>query len=235
VSYPDWINLFERSLLTPKNPSSVDENPNKKEAAMKRSILTLTVIFILAFTLASPVMAETVFRWARQGDAVTFAPHSANMSPTFLQLQHVYEPLVSYDCKIDKEPYLAESWRLVDPTTWEFKLRRGVTFHDGTPFTAEDVIFSINRAKGPGSDVKEPLKTVKDMTIIDDYTVRVLTNGPNPLLPAFLTPFFIVSKKWFEKHGVTQATSWEGKEEFYAVRHVLSCFNYAIPTSSPFW
>ena len=200
---------------------------------MKRNILMLTVIFILAFTLTSPAMAENVFRWASQGDAVTFDPHSANMSPTFLQLKQVYEPLVSYDWKIDKEPYLAESWRLVDPTTWEFKLRRGVTFHDGTPFTAEDVIFSINRAKGPGSDVKEPLKTVKDMTIIDDYTVRVITNGPNPLLPDFLTQFFIVSKKWCEKHGVTQATSWKGKEESYAVRHANGTGAFMLQLRDP--
>jgi len=160
---------------------------------MKRNIPKIAIVFFLALTLASPAMAENVFRWASQGDAVTFDPHSANMSPTYLQLKQVYEPLVSFSAKIEKEPYLAESWSLLNPTTWEFKLRRGVTFHDGTPFTAEDVIFSLKRAKGPGSDIKEPLKTVKEIKKIDDYTVHVITDGPNPLLPDFLTPFSILS------------------------------------------
>ncbi len=200
---------------------------------MKRNILKISIVFFLAFALATPAMAENVFRWASQGDAVTFDPHSANMSPTFLQLKQVYEPLVSFSANIEKEPYLAESWGLVNPTTWEFKLRRGVTFHDGTPFTAEDVVFSINRAKGPGSDVKEPLKTVKEIEIIDDYTVKIITDGPNPLLPDFLTQFFIMSKKWSEKHGVTKATSWKGKEESYAVRHANGTGAFILQSREP--
>ena len=102
---------------------------------MKKNILIIATVFFLAFIFVAPVTAENVLRWASQGDAVTFDPHSANISPTFLQLKQVYEPLLSFDWKIDKEPYLAESWKLLDPTTWEFKIRRGVTFHDGTPLT----------------------------------------------------------------------------------------------------
>ena len=200
---------------------------------MKRNILKLTVIFILAFTLISPAIAENVFRWASQGDAVTFDPHSANMSPTFLQIKQVYENLVLFDWKMKKRPSLAISWKNLDPTTWVFELRQGVTFHDGTPFTAEDVVFSIQRAKGPGSYILQPLKTVKEVKAIDDYTVHFITDGPNPLLPDLLTQFYIMSKKWCEKHGVTQATSWKGKEESYAVRHANGTGAFMLQSREP--
>ena len=144
---------------------------------MKRNILKFSVIFILAFTLTSPAMAENVLRWASQGDAVTFDPHSANMSPTFLQLKQVYEPLVSYNWKIEKEPYLAESWELVNPTTWQFKLRRGVTFHDGTPFNANAVAANLDRITDPETLSQQAvfmLGPFDHYEIIDDYGVLSL-------------------------------------------------------------
>ncbi len=79
-------------------------------------------------------------------------------------------------------PGLAVSWKLVDPTTWQFTLRPGVTFHDGTPLTAEDVVFSIERARGPGSDFRIPDRagTIAAARVLDADTIEVTTTKPDP-------------------------------------------------------
>ncbi|HTU02345.1 MAG TPA: ABC transporter substrate-binding protein, partial [Candidatus Sulfotelmatobacter sp.] len=123
---------------------------------MTKALLALVVVA----ALASPAMAENVLRWASQGDALTYDPHSANESPTNLAMAHVYEALVTRDQSSKIEPCLAESWRVINPTTWEFKLRTGVKFHDGTPFTADDVAFTIARAKGPTSEFRNLITSI---------------------------------------------------------------------------
>ena len=81
---------------------------------------------------------------------------------------------------------------------WEFKLRQGVKFHGGEDFTADDVVFSYQRALQPTSDYKGYLANTKEIVKVDDYTVQIKTNGPNPLVPDNLTSVFIMSKKWAE-------------------------------------
>ena len=95
---------------------------------------------------------------------------------------------------------LAESWSVTaDPLVWEFRLRRGVSFHDGSPFSAEDVVYSINRARQPGAEISALLGAIEQAVAVDAHLVRVRTRGPTPLLPATLTHLMIVSKAWTEK------------------------------------
>ena len=115
---------------------------------MRNVILKGIFVVFLACAMTTPVLAENVLRWASQGDPLTYDPHSANESPTIGASTQVYEALVNRNWKLEKEGSLAVSWEIVNPTTWEFKLRKGVTFHDGTPFTAEDVAFTVKRANG---------------------------------------------------------------------------------------
>jgi peptide/nickel transport system substrate-binding protein len=186
---------------------------------MRKVVMRGILTIFLALALATPAMAENVLRWASQGDALTYDPHSANESPTIGASQQVYEPLVNRNPKYEMVPCLAESWRTLNATTWEFKLRKGVTFHDGTPFTAEDVAFTLKRVKGPTSDFRNYITTVSGTKVIDDHTIQILTSGPDPILLNELAFVFIMSKKWCETHHATEAQNFKAKEETYTVRH----------------
>src|SRR5260370_38935496 len=106
-------------------------------------------IFNLAVLLgALPVQAGTL-RWAGQSDILAFEPHSQNHATTLAMLMHVYEGLTRYDKSFQVEPALATSWQQISPTQWRFNLRRNVKFHDGSPFTADDVVFSYGRIQQP--------------------------------------------------------------------------------------
>jgi peptide/nickel transport system substrate-binding protein len=115
----------------------------------------------------------------------------------------VYESLVMHNADLTLVPGLAVSWKLVDPTTWQFTLRPGVTFHDGTPLTAEDVVFSIERARGPGSDFRIPDRagTIAAARALDADTIEVTTTQPDPQLPVKIRMINILSKAWAERHG----------------------------------
>jgi peptide/nickel transport system substrate-binding protein len=161
---------------------------------MKLRALAVTTIAALAMSHAA--LADVVFRFADQGDALSMDPHSLNESLQLAFDNNMYEGLVQYDQHLKLIPALATDWKQTAPTVWRFNLRHGVTFHDGTPFNADDVIFSYERAKGDGSDVKTYVGKVKEIHKIDDYTLDFVTDGPYPILPNVFSRWFIFSKKW---------------------------------------
>ncbi len=148
-----------------------------------------------ALLLAAPVSAQELrigFKAAVDGSD----PHQ-NYTPNRNVQLHVYEPLVAQDAFMRPIPGAASSWRVVDPTTWEFTLREGLTFHDGTPVTAEDVVFSIRRARaitGLRTFVVQT-RAVASVEARDARTVVIRTNGPAPLLPSQLAVIAIVSAR----------------------------------------
>jgi peptide/nickel transport system substrate-binding protein len=105
-----------------------------------------------ALALTALSASAVTIRIGNQGDALSMDPHSLNESLQISVVENVYESLVSRDENYKLTPLLATSWKQTAPTVWRFELRKGVKFHDGTPFTADDVIFSYERAKGDGSD-----------------------------------------------------------------------------------
>jgi peptide/nickel transport system substrate-binding protein len=158
------------------------------------------MLLVLAAGAASPAGAESVLRWASGTEALTFDPHAATHAPTFAETQQVYEPLVDFNSSYEMEPSLAVAWKLTSPMTWQFDLRRGVRFHDGTPFTSEDVVFSLNRAMSKTSDVKDFVSLITAVEAVDDHTVRITTAAPNPILPDELNGILMMSKNWAEQH-----------------------------------
>ena len=112
-------------------------------------------------------------RLSNQGDATSMDPHSLNESLQLDVTGNVYEPLVTRDKDFKIAPALATSWKQTSPTVWRFELRKGVQFHDGTPFTADDVIFSWDRAKGDGSDIKNYVGQIKDIRKLNDHSIDV--------------------------------------------------------------
>lgn len=184
-----------------------------------KTICALMTATILAGNSALAT-AETL-NWARAGDSLTLDPHSQNEGPTHALAQQIYEPLISPDMEAKQIPALATEWGVKDgnPNVWVFKLREGVKFHGGEDFTAEDVVFSFNRAKLESSDMKELIVSIKEVRAVDDYTVEIETDGPNPILPSNLTNLFIMDKGWSEANNVTEPAEFDDGEETFAVRN----------------
>ncbi len=162
-----------------------------------------TVLALVAALAAAGVNAQTI-RVANQGDALSMDPHSLSESLQFSITGNVYEPLVGRNKDLSLAPALATSWKQTSPTVWRFELRKGVNFHDGTPFTADDVLFSLARVSGEGSDLKSYTNDVKSVRKIDDYTVDIETTEPFPILPDVFTLVYMMSKKWCETNNATK-------------------------------
>ncbi len=168
--------------------------------------------------MTTPASAENVLRWTSQGDALTLDPHSQNEGPTNAMNGTIYEALVTRDAAMALQPELAESWT-PGADGWTFNLRKGVKFHDGADFTAEDVVFSFERAKAEASDFKEQAANVASVQVIDEFTVKLLTDGPNPILPNQLTSIYMMDKGWGEANNVALPQDFKAKEETFAVRN----------------
>ncbi|WP_068675016.1 glutathione ABC transporter substrate-binding protein [Oceanobacillus sp. Castelsardo] len=125
---------------------------------------------------------------ATHADAVSLDPHLTNDTPSADVRINIYENLVTQDENMENQPGLAESWEQIDDTTWEFKLRQGVTFHDGSDFNAEVVKANLDRILDPevGSAVLFMYNAIKEVQVVDDYTVRIITEFPFAPLPAHL-------------------------------------------------
>jgi len=176
--------------------------PLPNAASRRAAGVFLPWLAALAVTLA-PVSAAgaATLRVANQGDALSMDPHSLAEAVQLAFLGNVFEPLVSNDKALKPIPALATKWFLTSPTVWRFELRRGVKFHDDRPFTADDVVFSLERARGEGSDMKGNLASVKAVRKVDDFTVDVETHGPNPILPNLLTLTYVMSRSWAEANA----------------------------------
>ncbi len=201
---------------------------------MRNSYKYGVALAAITVMLASAASA-TPLRIARSGDALTMDPHSQNEGPTHNVNHQIYEPLVRRAANGDLIPTLAVSWGIskTDPTIWEIKLRPNVKFHDGSAFTADDVVFSIKRAQAPSSDHKGLLTAVKDVVKVDDLTVNIVTTGPNPLLIQNFTNLFMMSKAWSEKNNVTVPQNFAAKEETFAVRNTNGTGAYMMVSREP--
>ena len=185
-----------------------------------------------ALLVLGAARAQT-FRYASTGDVLTLDPHSADEALSNSFKNNVHEGLVRFDENLNPEPALAVSWKSVDPVTWRFQLRKGVTFHDGTPFTADDVVFSIQRTLADTSNFKPYLAGVKEAKKIDDLTVDIITDGPAPVLVGQLTEVRIMSKAWCTKHNVLKPQDFKAKEETYASRNANGTGPYILKSREP--
>ncbi|WPZ36569.1 ABC transporter substrate-binding protein [Thalassobaculum sp. OXR-137] len=167
---------------------------------------------------ASFAEAKT-FKWAFQGDAQSLDPYSLNETFTLGLLGNIYEGLIRRSPSLEIEPALAERWEILEPTKWRFHLRKGVKFHNGNDFTADDVLFSAERVRKDGSDLKTRLAGVAEVIKVDDYTVDFVTETPNPILHYEWATWAIMDKEWAEANGAEAPTDVTGGKENFSTRN----------------
>jgi peptide/nickel transport system substrate-binding protein len=187
----------------------------------------------LAGALACCGASAQTLRWAAQNDTLTLDPHSQNHSTTSAILQHVYESLTRYTKDFKIEGALATEWKQISPTQVRFTLRKGVKFQDGSPMTADDVVFSFGRITSKHSNLKPFVAGVNEVKKVDSHTVDFLLAAPNPILTRTLVEFRIVSKAWAEKNKALTPPDVTAKEETYATRNAMGTGPYRIVSWQP--
>ncbi len=201
---------------------------------MRHPLVTACLAALALAVAAAPAPAEAkTLRWTSQGDILTFDPMAQNESLNNTFSDYVYEGLVRYNKQFVPEPALAVSWARVDPVTWRFALRRNVLFHDGSPFTADDVVFSFERIVKPASNMKVYAQGVKEVRRVDDYTVDVVTDGPNPVLLRQFVDAKIMNRAWAVRHNVVNPQNYAAKEESYAARNTNGTGPFMLKSREP--
>jgi peptide/nickel transport system substrate-binding protein len=170
---------------------------------MKRRFVALAGA--LALALAADAAAAKTFRYAFQGDLNALDPYTLNETFTLGAMGNVMEGLTKRDKDLKIIPGLAEKWEIVDPLKWRFYLRKGVKFHNGEDFTADDVLFSVDRMRSPGSQLKTRAPADMKAVKVDEHTVDFVLASPNPILHAEWDTWYIFSKKWAEANGAVNA------------------------------
>ena len=164
---------------------------------IKSAVVWMTLT-IAAWSLAFLPARAADLSVALSADVTSMDPHYHNLTPNNNVAEHVFETLVTKDTRSRLKPSLAESWRAVDDLTWEFKLRKGVKFHDGSDFTAQDVVFSLdsvpNVPNSPSSFAAYS-KQIIEKIIVDPLTLRFKTATPYPLMPNDMSTIFILSAR----------------------------------------
>lgn len=201
---------------------------------MKSTLIRTAAVLMGATMFAGAANAETL-RWARVGDSLTLDPHAQNEGPTHTLAHQIYEGLLQRDQSGAIIPALATDWapHAEDPTIWVFNLREGVTFHDGSEFNADDVVFSLNRAMSEVSAMKELLASVAEVIKVDDMTIHVRTEGPNPLFPNNLTNLFMMDQTWAETNNVVVVQDIAAGEDSYASRNANGTGAFSLTSREP--
>jgi peptide/nickel transport system substrate-binding protein len=176
--------------------------------------------------------AQTL-RWASQGDPQTMDPFSQNEGLTNMFNGQVYEFLVARDKELNIVAQLATEWKQESPTKWVFKLRRGVRFSDGRPFTADDVVFSIARAREKTSLIAVYANAVGVARKVDEGTVEIVSPQFDPVFLQHLNTIYMMSKSWCEEHKATRPQNFAEREEMYTARNALGTGPYMLVSRQP--
>ncbi len=148
-------------------------------------------------------------------------PYTRQETVQISLLSNIYEPLARRDRALRLEPALALRWEQTGPTVWRFHLRPNVKWQDGSPFTADDVVFSLGRIQSASSALRAPLAVVEQVREVDDLTVDFETRLPDPIFPQEQTNFLIMSKTWCEAHSAIAPVILGGTDDNFAVRNAM--------------
>jgi len=183
----------------------------------KISLFAILLMVTVSFGTLSAQAKELKF--AFQGTLNSFDPYNLNETFHLGTQGNVYEGLIRRGPDMSIQPALAVRWEVMEPTRWRFYLRRGVKYHNGNPFTADDVVFSATRVRADGSDLKTRIAADTKVVKVDDYTVDFITSKPNPILHFEWATWAIMDKEWTEANNAVSPQNVGGKKENYATRH----------------
>ena len=198
----------------------------------RRLLRALAALLLAGATLVAPAFAQTL-RIASAFDPQTMDPHALALLYHMRVVNQVYESLIGRDEQFRLEPALATSWQMTAPTRWRLALREGVVFHDGSPFTADDAVFSLERALAAPSQRAFQLKGVKAVRKVDARTIEIDLEAPDAVLPEKLNGIHVMSKAWATKHGVERAQDFNAKQETHAVRHANGTGPFVLERYEP--
>jgi peptide/nickel transport system substrate-binding protein len=189
---------------------------------------------VLASALAlCPALQAQVLRWSSQGDTQTMDPHSQNELLTNSINGQVYESLVKRGRKLELVPGLATSWTQTGPTGWRMVLRRGVKFHDGASFTADDVVFSVKRAQHASSAIQAYASAMGEPRRVDDYTVDFVLPQVNPIFLQHASLVFIMNRAWAEKNNAATPLDFKNKEVKFTATNANGTGPYVLVSRQP--
>lgn len=182
---------------------------------------------------AAPALAANTFRFAFQGDIKSLDPYTLKETFTIAAHGAVFESLITRDKDLKFAPGLAESWEMPEPTRYRFHLRKNVKFHDGSPFTADDVIFSAERVRAPGSNFQTNVPADATFVKVDDHTVDMVLKTPNPIAHFQFGGWYIMSKTWAEKHDALKPTPAAATTPSYAALNANGTGPFVITEHQP--
>jgi peptide/nickel transport system substrate-binding protein len=157
---------------------------------------------LLLPVLVAGVSAEArTFRYSTSGDILGLDPYTNNEGPNNAMKDNLYEGLIHRAHDLSLHPALATDWKQTGPLTWRFNLRKGVKFHNGNAFTADDVLVSLKRIREPNSSIKFAVASVDKIVKIDNHTIDIVTRYPDPTLLLNLPMFWIMDKEWLEANN----------------------------------
>ena len=189
------------------------------------------VVAMAAIAFAAPIPAKTL-RWSSQGDVTTQDPHGQDESFTKSVNAMIYERLIMPGKDMAPTPWLAASWEVVSPTKRVFKLRRDVRFQDGTPMTADDVVFSFERA-AKSKQFRTYTSQAGIARKIDDYTVEFTTDPPNPVATIAIGEIPIMSRAWAAKYNSVDPQDFSAKEATFASRNAMGTGPFRLVSYEP--
>lgn len=198
------------------------------------SVVWLVLAVTTLLTLQPLAADARTLVWARASDALSLDPHAINEGPTNTLLHQIYEPLLIRDARGKLQPALAVNWTVTDdPRVWTFEIRQNVVFHDGTPLTVDDVIFSLERARKPTSDMKTRMAGIDRIEKVDDHTILIATQGRDPLLPMQLTDIFIMSLKWAKDFAAVEPQNFRSGATAFAARQANGTGPFMLVSREP--
>lgn len=192
--------------------------------------MKFTLIAAAATALFTTGVSAETFKWASTTDPQTMDPHAVNSTPVLGFLNNVYEGLVRRNKSMSIEGSLAESWEPIGADGWRFNLRKGVTFHGGEDFNAEDVLFSYQRASSEEADTSSWFSPISDVVVVDNFTIDFMTKAPNPIFPDSIANFMIMDKGWAEANKAVRPSK---DTENFATLHANGTAAFKLEERQP--
>ncbi|MEG0973474.1 MAG: ABC transporter substrate-binding protein [Comamonas sp.] len=202
---------------------------SSRSSGLTKAVSTLAIAGALA-AISVSAQAST-FRWTRSADLSSWDIHAQNVGVNNSVHRAVYEALVEYNSQTQKpEASLATKWEFINPKQLRISLREGVKFSDGSPLTADDVKFSLERAKAKTSGFVVYTQGIDRIEVVNATTLDIFSDVPNPVLVNQLTELRIMSKPWAEKNNSVTPKDIKAKDETYAHRHALGTGPFTLQT-----